>query len=296
MRPRFGLLGPILVVVGLLAGGFGIWFMLHVRPVPGDFIDGFALDDNSYIAIRAQPGTDRNFVEVTRQNKQLWQAMIPHYAGRVGAPAIGVSPTAMTVRIARRGRSEVFGLSLTDARKMGALLLGKDRKPTATSHCGEIITLTADGRAFELLSTQDDNAIASVDVSTGAAGWQAGLGKAPITDAGVANGIVWVNQGTTSTAFHAADGSAAEIPAAARNADRNAAIRVIAPGIGFEIASRRLLFSNSKGPPTMRAWPADAVDPWPYHVASATILVIRPTGISHLPLTPEMPLAAVTAN
>ena len=42
MRPRFGLLGPILVVVGLLAGGFGIWFMLHVRPVPGDFIDGFA--------------------------------------------------------------------------------------------------------------------------------------------------------------------------------------------------------------------------------------------------------------
>ncbi len=296
MRPRFGLLGPMLVVVGLLAGGFGIWFMLHVRPVPGKFIDGFALDDDSYIAIRAQPGTDRNFIEVTRQNKQLWQAMIPHYAGRVGAPAIGVSPTAMTVRIARRGRSEVFGLSLTDARKMGALLLGKDRKPTATSHCGEIITLTADGRAFELLSSQDDNVIASVDVSTGAAGWQAPLGKAPITDAGVANGIVWVNQGTTSTAFHAADGSAAEIPVEARNADRHAAVRVIAPGIRFETTSRRLLFSNGNGPPTIRAWPADAVDPWPYHVGRTTILVIRPSGISHLPLTPEMPLAAVTAN
>ena len=197
----------------------------------------------------------------------------------------------MTVRIARRGRSEVFGLSLTDARKMGALLLGKDRKPTATSHCGEIITLTADGQAFELLSTEDDNAIASVYVSTGAAGWQAPLGKAPITDAGVAGGVVWVNQGTTSTAFHAADGSAAEIPAEARSADRNAALRFIAPGIRFETTSRRLLFSNGNGPPTMRAWPADAVDPWPYHVGTTTILVIRPSGISHLPLSAEMPLA-----
>ncbi|MBP9086518.1 MAG: hypothetical protein KBG15_10405 [Kofleriaceae bacterium] len=296
MRPRFGLLGPLLVIVGLLAGGFGIWFMLHVRPVPGPFIDGFALDDDSYIAIRAQSGTDRNFVEATRQNKKLWQAMIPHYAGRVGAPAIGVSPTAMTVRIARRGRSEVFGLSLTDARKMGALLLGKDRKPTATSHCGEIITLTADGQAFELLSTEDGNAIASVYVSTGAAGWQAQLDKAPITDAGVANGIVWINQGTTSTAFHAADGSSAQIPAEARSADRHAAIRVLAPGISFETTSRRLIFSSANGPPTMRAWPSDAVDPWPYHIGNTTILVIRPTGISHLPLTAEMPLAAVTAN
>lgn len=286
----------MLVIVGLLGGGFGIWYTVHVRPVPGRFIDGFALDDESYIAIREQPGTDRNFIEVTRQNQQLWQAMIPHYAGRVGAPAIGVSPTAMTVRIARRGRSEVFGLSLTDARKMGALLLGKDRKPTASSHCGEIITLTADGHAFELLSTEQDNAIASVDVSTGAAGWQAPLGKSPITDAGVTNGVVWIIQGATITAFRAADGSAAAIPAEARDADRHAAVRMIAPGIGFETASRRLIFTNGTNPPTMRAWPADAVDPWPYHVGFTTILVIRPTGISHLPLGPEMPLAAVTAN
>lgn len=292
MRQRFGLLGPLLVIVGLLAGAFGIWFMLRVRPVPGRFIDGFALDDDSYIAIREQPGTDRNFIEVTRQNKQLWQAMIPHYAGRVGAPAIGVSPTAMTVRIARRGRSEVFGLSLTDARKMGALLLGKDRKPTASSHCGEIITLTANGLAFELLSTEDDNSIASVFVSTGAAGWQAPLGKAPITDAGVANGVVWIKQGAAVTAFHAADGSVAEIPAEARNADRHALVRLIAPGISFDTASRRLIFTNGNNPPTMRAWPADAVDPWPYHVGITTILVIRPTGISHLPLSPE----PVTAN
>ena len=296
MRSRFGLLGPILVIVGLLAGAFGIWFMLRVRPVAGRFIDGFALDDDSYIAIREQPGTDRNFIEVTRQNKQLWQAMIPHYAGRVGAPALGVAPSAITVRIARRGRSEIFGLSLTDARKLGALLLGKDRKPTATSHCGEIITLTDDGMAFELLSTEDDNAIAAVHVGTGAAGWQTSLGKAPITDAGVAHGVVWVNQGSASTAFHAADGTPADIPDEARHADRHATIRVLAPGVSFDTTSRRLIFATSNGPPTMRAWPADAVDPWPYHVGNTTILVIRPTGISHLPLTAEMPLAAVSAN
>ncbi len=296
MRARLGLLGPLLVVVGLLAGTFGIWFMLHVRPVAGRFIDGFALDDDSYIAIREQAGTDRNFIEVTRQNKQLWQAMIPHYAGRVGAPAIGVSSAAITVRIARRGRSEVFGLSLTDARKMGALLLGKDRKPTATSHCGEIITLTDDGMAFELLSTEDDNAIAAVFVSTGGAGWQAPLGKALVTDAGVALGVVWVKQGTTITAFHAADGTKAEIPEEARIADRHAAIRVIAPGISFDTKLRHLIFANGNGPATTLAWPSDAVDPWPYHIGNTTILVIRPTGISHLPLRADMPLAAVTAR
>lgn len=292
MRARLGLLGPLVVIVGVAAAAVGIWFMLHVRPAPGKFIDGVALDDDSFIAVREQSGTDRNFIEVTRQNKLLWQAMIPHYAGRVGAPAIGISKTAMTVRIARRGRSEVFGLSLTDSRKLGALLLGKDRPVSATSHCGEVITVTDDERAFELISSPDDNAIASIDVTSGMAGWQADLGKSPIVDAGVADGVVWVKQLDMIRAFRAVDGSKTEVPAAAQQADRQSTTRRLAPGITYETRLRRLVFETTPGQPTFRYWPADAAEPWPYHIGNTTILVIRPSGITRLPLAPDMPLPA----
>jgi hypothetical protein len=278
------------VIIGIAGAAFGIWFMMHSRPTAGTYVDAVALDETSYIAVRAQDGTDRNFIDVVVRDQLKWQALIPHYAGRVGAPAIGVARDAMTVRIARTGHSEVFGMSLLNASKLGSLQLGKDRPDSVTGHCGEVITLTADGRSFELISSDGNNAIAAIDVSTGLSQWQKPLGATPIVDAGVDGTVVWVKHVASTVAFNAVDGSVAAVPAAAQLSDRRAAVRNLAVGVTYTTATRQLRISNGAGAAIVRSWPLDAAEPWPYHVAGQTILLIRNDRIEHLQLTPEIAL------
>ena len=47
MGKKLGWLGPAIVIVGLLVGGAGVWYMVIAKPAPGDVIDEIPIDGTS---------------------------------------------------------------------------------------------------------------------------------------------------------------------------------------------------------------------------------------------------------
>ena len=99
-QQRLGWLGPAIVAVGAAVAAAGVWYMVHVRPVAGRVIDTIAVDAEHELVVRAEDGGngDRAFVELRDGGRVAWQAIVPRYAGRPGAPGIAWSPTAVSVR------------------------------------------------------------------------------------------------------------------------------------------------------------------------------------------------------
>src|SRR5207237_5341081 len=117
-------LAPSLLALGIAIGAAGVWYVVHARPTEGDYYEVFALDGDYAVALRHERGSDRSFVELVQLGRGVrWQALIPPYAGRPDAPGIAASPTAITVRVRRDGKDELWALSTEDADKLGQVEL-----------------------------------------------------------------------------------------------------------------------------------------------------------------------------
>ena len=206
-RSRLGWLGPAIVGVGAAVAAVGVWYMVHARPAAGAVIDAIGIDDRRAIVVRAEAGGgERAFVELRDGDAVLWQALVPRYGGRPGAPGIAWSPTAVSVRVIRDGHAELFALAMHDASKLGGMRLAPDHGPIAEPADGPV-TLTDHQRSYEIVSGPDWHQLVAIDLASGHALWARELGPAPVRAGGVADGRVWIDQGAGPHAFAALSGS-----------------------------------------------------------------------------------------
>lgn len=200
-------LGPTILAVGLAVGGAGVWYMVHARPHAGAVIDTFQVDPDSQLVVRAEEGGDRSFLELDRKGATVWQALIPHYAGEKGRPAIAWNDTAVTVRVERSGKAEVFALSMHDAAKLGGFRLAPDHpEPIVTQKKGPI-TVTDHIRAYEFVGGDKWHELVAVELRTGKALWKADLGHWEVQDAGVEMPYVWLVQANQKRWYNVLNGN-----------------------------------------------------------------------------------------
>ncbi len=205
-KVRLGWLGPVIVLVGAAVAGLAIWFMQSVRPEAGAIIDIVQIDAQRSIVLREELKSDRSFIELHDGPELKWQALIPHYAGAKGRPAVAWSDRAITVRVERGGRAEVFAFARDTAAKLSAYRIAVEHEPIKTQPQGPI-TLTDHDRAYELVGGPDWHEIVAVDIIKGGGVWKAELGREPVTAAGVSAGQVWVEQTGRRRTFDAVTGS-----------------------------------------------------------------------------------------
>ncbi|HEU4734001.1 MAG TPA: hypothetical protein VFT22_39185 [Kofleriaceae bacterium] len=208
-RTRLGWLGPAIALAGTAVAAAGVWFMVHARPTAGAVIDTIPVSDGRTLVVRAEAGGDRAFVELHDGEAVVWQALVPHYGGRPGAPGIAWSRIAVTVRIVRNGRAELFALAMRDASKLGGMRLAPDHGPILPDPPGPI-TLTDHVRSYEIVSGPDWHQLVAIDLGSGQALWSRELGPAPVQSGGTEGDQVWVDQGAGRRSFTQVTGQPAE--------------------------------------------------------------------------------------
>ena len=213
MTSRLGWLGPAIVLVGAAVAALGGWYVVHARPSAGPVIDTLAIDAQRSIVIRAEANGDRAFVELHDGPDLKWQALVPHYAGRPGAPGIAWSPTAVSVRVIRDHHAELFALAMHDASKLGGMRLAPEHGPVVDDPAAPV-TVTDHLRSYELVSGPDWHQLVAIDLTSGRGLWSRELGPAPIRSAGLAPGAVWVDQGSGRRFFVTLTGTDAPAPSA----------------------------------------------------------------------------------
>lgn len=303
MTRRLGWLGPIIVLVGAAAAAFGIWWMSQARSHAGKYVDVFALDGDTALVVRDEVSSTRSFLELRHFDGAVaWQAMVPPYAGRPGAPGLAASRDAASVRVVRNGAAEVFGMAMRNASKLGGFKLASDRPADASGHTlPAAVTLTDLRYSFELVGQQVSPrapnvqpwaAIAAVNLANGKKQWDVDLGAAPITAAGISDGAIWVQQGGAIRGFATADGAPVQV--AVTPPDLTAPIReLLVEGdtrVVYERRSRELVMTRGTGQGTVellrKPWPADALEPWPYHLAGGRLWVVTPERLDTIVLPP----------
>jgi hypothetical protein len=219
-RSRLGWLGPAIVAVGAAVAAVGVWYMVHARPVAGEVIDTIAIDGRRALVVRGEVGGDRAFVELRDGDAVVWQALVPRYGGRAGAPGIAWSPIAVSVRVVRDGHAELFALAMGDAHKLGGMRLAPDHGPIAAAPSGPV-TLTDHVRSYEVVSGPDWHQLVAIDLGSGHALWARELGPAPVRAGGVADGEVWIDQGAGPHRFTALSGDDRKIAGSAPDHSRS---------------------------------------------------------------------------
>jgi outer membrane protein assembly factor BamB len=218
-RSRLGWLGPVIVIGGAAVAAVGIAYWMHVRPQAGDTIAEWpGPDEGTVVVVRAERGGERAFVELHVRgpfngDEVEWQALVPHYAGDANRPAIAWNHDAMTVRVERGGRAEVFALSMRDGSKLGGFRIAVEHEPIRVEPAGPI-TLTDHVRSYELVGGDGWHQLVAVDLATGKGLWKVDLGAAPVTDGGsepasapgAPSGRVWVTQGAHRKMFDGVTG------------------------------------------------------------------------------------------
>ncbi|HET7504822.1 MAG TPA: hypothetical protein VFK02_27555 [Kofleriaceae bacterium] len=202
---RLGWLGPALVLVGAAVAAVGVWYMVHARPAAGAVIDTIPVDAGRSLVVRAEAGGDRAFIELRDGDAVVWQALVPRYAGRPGAPGVAWSPVAVSVRVIRDGHAELFALAMHDASKLGGMRLAPEHGPVVADPPGPI-TLTDHVRSYEVVSGPDWHQLVAIDLRSGKALWSRELGPAPVQSGGIEGDQVWVDQGAGHRGFALATG------------------------------------------------------------------------------------------
>jgi hypothetical protein len=209
-RRHLGWLGPAIVSAGVAVAGLGTWYMASAKPEIGTVIDTIRIDDRAAFVVRAEDGGDRNFVELREGERLVWRALVPAYAGRPGAPGIAWNRTAVSVRVLRSGRAEVFAIAMHDAAKLGGFKLAPGKGPAVIATRGPV-TLTDHVQSYEIVGGDGWYQLVAFDLSTGEATWKQDLGAIPIDDGGIApelaRGVVWLLQGGHRRAFRTDDGT-----------------------------------------------------------------------------------------
>ena len=114
-------------------------------------IDRFSVDPETSIVVRAEDGGDRNFVELHEHGALKWRALTPTYAGRPGAPGIAWNDIAISVRVIRDGRAEIFALARETAAKLGGFKLAPGKGVAIKQSTGPV-TLLLPKRAISVIS------------------------------------------------------------------------------------------------------------------------------------------------
>jgi hypothetical protein len=206
-RRRLGWLGPAIIIVGAAVAVVGAWYMHHAQPRAGAIVDTVQVASDAEVVIRDEDGGPHSFLELHRDGKVVWEAFIPKYAGRPGAPGIAYSPNAVSVRVSRDGHAEVFALSTHDASKLGGFTLAVEHEPIETQPTGPV-TLTDNARSYELVGGRDWHQLIAVDLTSGKGIWKADLGPPPITGGHVDAHAVTIEQGTATKSFDRLTGAA----------------------------------------------------------------------------------------
>lgn len=209
-RIRLGWLGPLIVGVGAAVATVGIWYFQHARPVPGAVIDTVAVDGERTLVVRGEAsGGERGFVELRDGDRTVWQALVPRYGGRPGAPGVAWSATAVTVRVVRNGRAELFAIAFRDGSKLAGIRLAPEHGPVIDASTGPV-TLTDHARSYELVAGAGWHQLVGIDLTTGRALWSRELGAAPVTAGGLTGsmtaGAVWLVQGGERRCYAAPSG------------------------------------------------------------------------------------------
>lgn len=207
MSRKLGFIGPGIVILGAVVAAVGIWWFVSNRPVAGDEIDRVWVDPDTALVVRAERGGERSFVEKVHGGKVVWQALVPLYAGRRGASGLAWSHDALTVRVTRNQRAELFALSMHDAAKIASIRLAPDHGAAVVTTSGPV-TLTDHVRSYELVAGSDWHQLVALDLHRGVALWKQELGSAPIEAAGLDGNAVWVRQGTTTRRYDVKSGVA----------------------------------------------------------------------------------------
>lgn len=202
---RLGWLGPAIVIVGVGVAAAGAYAIVTGRPDPGAEIDRFTVDARTQLVVRAEDGGDRNFVELHEDGELRWRALTPTYAGRPGAPGIAWNDIAISVRVIRDGRAEIFALSRENAAKLGGFKLAPG-KGTVTKQVRGPVTLTDHQRSYELVEGPGWHQLVAFDLTTGLGVWLADLSAAPIDEAKLDGELLWVTQNGVRRGFNALDG------------------------------------------------------------------------------------------
>jgi outer membrane protein assembly factor BamB len=210
-RRRLGWLGPAIVIVGVIVAGFGVWAIVAGKPQAGEVIDTIPAGEGRSLVVRAEAGGDRNFVELHApdehgKDKLLWQALVPTYAGRPGAPAIAWGAGTVTVRVIRDGRAEIFALAMTNAAKLGGFKLAPGKGPVTRQTTGPI-TLTDHTRSYEIVAGTGWVQLVAIDLASGEALWAQDLADLPVDAAGFTDSVIWVQQRGARRAFAVTTGS-----------------------------------------------------------------------------------------
>jgi len=207
---RLPWLGPGIVVVGAGVAALGIWYWHHAQPVVGAKIDTIPVDAHSEFVVYAEAGGgDRDFVELHVGDELRWQALVPHYEGRPGAPGLAWNRNVVSVRVNRDGREELFVLSVEDATKVGGVRLAVDHEPIPlqTAANSTMVTLTDHNRTYELVAGGAWHQLVAVDLSSGTGVWKLELGKSAITGAQLSGNSLIIDQGDKRTIVNTTDGS-----------------------------------------------------------------------------------------
>lgn len=205
-KSRLGWLGLAIVLLGAAIAGLMTWFMVSSKPTAGAVVDTLAIDRAQSIVVRAQDGGDNNFIELREGSKVIWQSFIPRYAGRAGAPGIAWNDTAISVRVLRSDRAEVFAIARANGSKLGGFKLAPGKSAAIMQTSGPV-TLTDHVRSFEIVSGVGWGQLVAFDLSTGEARWKQDLDGTLIEAGGVEGEFVWIRQAGRTRRFRAVDGS-----------------------------------------------------------------------------------------
>jgi hypothetical protein len=184
-KPRLGWLGPALLAVGVAAGLLGVYVMKTSRPEPGPVYDVIAIDAEFAILIRGEDdGGKRHFVQLVHRTRGIeWTAMVPHYAGGTGMPAVAWADNAISVRVERGGAEELWSFSTLDATKLGQLSLAPyalGKALVVADGRSEVITETDGARAFQVIDGTEGTRVVAFDVKRGAHLWTRDFARLPI--------------------------------------------------------------------------------------------------------------------
>ncbi len=202
---RLKWLGPAIVIVGVAVAGAGAYAIVTGRPDPGAVLDRIAVDPQTELVVRAEEGGDRNFVELFERGELKWRALTPTYAGRPGVPGIAWNNVAISVRVIRDGRAEIFALARENAAKLGGFKLAPDHGAVIKQQHGPV-TITDHIRSYEIVEGEGWHQLVAFDLNTGVGVWRQQLGDKPVDAANLEGGVVWVTQNGVRRGFGVEDG------------------------------------------------------------------------------------------
>ena len=195
-KTRLGFLGPAVVIVGVIIGGIGGWIIYTNKPQAGGVIDTLVVDATTKIVVRAEAGGPRAFVELHEGGDVTWQAMVPPYAGGPGRVGVTWSTVAVSVRVIRGDKAELFSLARANGSKLGGIHLASNHGTIKLDAKGPL-SFTDHARSYELVEGDGWTQLSAVDLKLGTILWTKELGPTPITGGVIEGGQLVLDQAGT---------------------------------------------------------------------------------------------------